>query len=200
MRRRAIHGQRGFTLLEVIVALAVTGLLVASVYAAVDAAVDARDRNAEVQQGARRERNARMLLSSLLRSARVDPAIAGSAFRGEDRPGGRDELGFVGVLALPLLGHSGGEAVRVRVRTEPGQGLVLTVASATGTPAGKGVVLLPGVEALEARYRDPETGAWQSAWTRPDALPDAVALAFVAEPPLPILFVHLPVRATPVLP
>ncbi|MGH7558476.1 MAG: PulJ/GspJ family protein [Gemmatimonadota bacterium] len=194
---RVRRGRGGFTLLEVIVALAITGLLVAAVYAAVDAASDAQERNRAVQEEARRQRNAWMVLSALLRSARVDPAVADPEFRGADTAGGA-ELRFVSALGVPLLGYAAGETVRVSLKVEPGQGLLLTLADAwRPAPTARGLVLLPRVEAIEARYREPESGVWQETWGQPAGLPDAVAIAFVSPTPLPTLLVELPVRVAP---
>lgn len=197
---RERRGRGGFTLLEVIVALAITGLLVAAVYAAVDVAVQAQERNRVVQEEARRQRNARMVLSALLRSARLDPEVADPAFQGADGLGG-DALRFVSTLGVPLLGHAAGETIRVHLRAEPGRGLLLTLADAwRPAPTPRGLVLAPDVEAIEARYRDPDTGVWEETWARPHDLPDAVAIAFVSAAPLPTLLIELPVRVVPAPP
>lgn len=191
------RGRDGFTLLEVIVALAITGLLVAAVYAAVDAAADAQSRNREVQEEARRQRNGRMVLSSLLRSAHLQPAVEDPEFHGARGATG-SSLRFVSTLGVPLLGHPAGQTVHVHLRAEPGAGLLLTLADAwRPAPAARGLVLSPDVEAIEARYRDPATGQWQETWARPGELPAAVAIAFLSESPLPTLLVELPIRVAP---
>ncbi|MCI0636701.1 MAG: prepilin-type N-terminal cleavage/methylation domain-containing protein [Actinobacteria bacterium] len=194
--RRRSGSKVGFTLLEVVVALAITGLLVGAVYAAIAAAIGAHDRNRALQEALRRERNTRMIVSALLRSARLDPATPETAFFGSDGGTRGDEIAFSSVLGVSLAGWEGGEQVRVRLWGGR-DGLLLELAPEHGAGNADTLLLLSSVAGVEARYRDPGSGEWLHAWTRREALPDAVALAFVAEPPIPALLVEVAAVAVP---
>lgn len=190
----------GFTLLELVIALAIAGLVVGAVYAAVDTATSAHDRNLAQQAEARRERNVRAIVSALLRSARLDPAAPGTAFVGsEGEASGGDQLGFSTVIGIPLGGWEAGERVRARLSAGR-EGLQLEIVPEDGAGRPDTLDLLPRVTAIEARYREPGSGEWLYAWDRSDALPDAVALAFEADPPIPTLLVEVPAVAVPARP
>lgn len=184
---------RGFTLIELVVALAISGLVVLTVVLAVGAASDAATRNADLQESARRDRNARMVLVSLLRSSRVQPG-RGEAFVGLDAagsPSGGDELAFTATPGLALGSHGEGEPIRVRVwRSSPG--IVAEIAPVAAPGAADTLLLFPGVDAMEIRYLDPSSGAWLDAWDSPAGRPGGIAIGFGRERPLPALVLHLP--------
>lgn len=190
---RRASAASGFTLIELVVALAISGLVVLTVVLAVGAASDAAARNAELQESARRDRNARMVLASLLRSARIEPE-RGEAFVGLDAreaPSGRDELGFTATPGVALGPHGEGEPVHVRV-WRASRGIVAEIAPVATPGAADTLLLFPGADAMEIRYLDPLSGAWLDAWESPDRGPGGIAIGFGRERPLPTLVLHLP--------
>ena len=219
--RRAPHGRRppGFTLVEVIVALTTTVLVAGAVYLTASTALASAERNRAVQREARTQRNARMVLTALLRSARADVVTEDARFMGVDAAhapsgSGSDELQLVGALGFPFARYPTGEPLRVRLwlGATPGAGraLLLELAPWPGRDRGRGaggadtVVLFAHLDGVEISYRDPVTAAWLDTWDHPGLLPAAVAIEFrsVAPAPyggtgpLPPLVVNLPGRRT----
>ena len=217
--RRAPHGRRapGFTLVEVVVALTATVLVAGAVYLAASTALVSAERNRAVQREARTQRNARMVLTALLRSARADVVTEDARFMGVDAAHaptgsgsgsgwGSDELQLVGALGFPFARYPTGEPLRVRLwlGATPGAGraLLLELAPWPGRDRGRGaggadtVVLFAHLDGVEISYRDPVTGAWLDSWDRPGLLPAAVAIEFRSAAPLPPLVVNLPGRRT----
>lgn len=188
---------RGFTLVEILVAIAIAGLLTSGVYLALDRVAGASERNRQVQERARHARNARSVLTALLRGARPERGI--DAFRGLDGgdvPSGSDELRFRSALGVPFAGLAAGEPLRVRVRLREAEpaGVVLEVAPASSlvrypTKAENGtrvlstdpgarvdtLLLFPGARSLEASYRGTD-GRWRDAWRQAGSLPSVVRL------------------------
>jgi prepilin-type N-terminal cleavage/methylation domain-containing protein len=221
--KRAPHGRRapGFTLVEVIVALTATVLVAGAVYLTASTALASAERNRAVQREARTQRNARMVLTALLRSARADVVTEDARFMGVDAAhapsgsgSGSDELQLVGALGFPFARYPTGEPLRVRLwlGATPGAGRALLMELAPygrtglqpwprphrGGDAGGAdtVVLFAHLDGAEIRYRDPVTSAWLDSWDRPGLLPAAVAIELRSVAPLPPLVVNLPRRRT----
>jgi prepilin-type N-terminal cleavage/methylation domain-containing protein len=189
---------RGFTLVELVVALAISGIVVLTVVLAVGVASDAAARNADLQESARQDRNARMLLTTILRSARVAPSRDGG-FVGLDAaeaPSGGDELAFTSIPGVALGGQRPGEPLTVRL-WRSNDGIVAGLA-----PLERGgsvgvidtLLLFPGADAMEIRYLDPVQAEWLDAWELSDRLPGAIAIGFGRDRPLPALVLHLRAR------
>ena len=217
--RRAPHGRRapGFTLVEVVVALTATVLVAGAVYLAASTALVSAERNRAVQREARTQRNARMVLTALLRSARADVVTEDARFMGVDAAHaptgsgsgsgwGSDELQLVGALGFPFARYPTGEPLRVRLwlGATPGAGQALLMALQPWPGPDRGgdaggadtVVLFAHLDGVEISYRDPVTRAWLDSWDRPGLLPAAVAIEFRSVAPLPPLVVNLPGRRT----
>src|SRR5688572_17673320 len=211
-RRPTRCASAGFTLVEVLVALTATVLVAGAVYFAFSTALASAERNRAAQEAARSQRNARMVLTALLRSARADVMTDDGRFRGVDAahaPSGSDELRLVGALGFPFARYSAGEPLRVRLWlgvTPEGEGvaaaraLLVELAPWGGRgrdPGADTVVLFPALDGTEITYRDPSSGVWLSDWDRPGLLPGAVAIEFQSAPPerpVPAMVVNLPVR------
>ena len=187
----------GFTLIEVVVAMTVTAVVAAVVYLVASTALASAERNRAVQREARTERNARMVLTALLRSARADIAP-------EDRfKGVSDELRLVGALGFPFARYPAGEPLRVHIwlSAPPARALILELApwpGRDGGGAGGGadtVVLFARLDGAEITYRDLVRDVWLDDWDRPPPLlPAAVSIEFHSVPPIPPLVVSLPGR------
>src|SRR5438094_3100281 len=124
----------GFTLIEVIVVITVTAIIAIAVYLTVSAAIASAQRSRAVQLEARTQRNARMVLTALLRSARADIAP-------EDRfKGVSDELRLVGALGFPFARYPAGEPLRVHIwlSAPPARALILELAPWPGRDGGGG--------------------------------------------------------------
>ncbi len=175
-RRRA-----GFTLLEMIVALIVTGLVALASYAALDAGLATRDRIGGALRERESTRLARTMLEDALRHA-VERGDAGIPFAADDGAGG-DVLAFDTRGVTSPLGASALSHVELR-------GATLSV-----TPLEeRGAALrspLAGVRGIRISTLGPD------GWGSPDVadhLPDAVRVEFVPLPggtPLAPLVVKL---------
>ena len=205
----------GFTLVEVIVALTATVLVAGAVYLTASTALASAERNRAVQREARTQRNARMVLTDLLRSARGDVVTEDARFMGVDAAhapsgsgsgSGSDELQLVGALGFPFARYPTGEPLRVRLwlGATPGAGRALLLELTPWPGRDRGgraggadtVVVFAHLDGAEISYRDPVTRAWLASWDRPGLLPAAVAIEFRSVAPLPPLVVNLPGRRT----
>src|SRR2546428_6510598 len=194
----------GFTLIEVIVAITVTAIVAVAVYLAASTAIASAARSRAVKQEARTQRNARMVLTALLRSARAEATTEDARFVGVDgarTASGSDELRLVGALGLPFARYPAGEPLRVHVwvgvHSPPARALILELAPWPERDGGGAdtVVLFARLDGAEITYRDPVRDVWLDDWDRPPPLlPAAVAIEFRSVSPIPPLVVNLPGR------
>jgi prepilin-type N-terminal cleavage/methylation domain-containing protein len=174
MRRRA------FTLIEVMVAIVVTGLVVALAYTAAQAGFDTEERTARVRTGSEADAVGRAMIGNALRHALPgiiggDTVFALEAYRVNDRAlvglrfltrGVIEPFGATGTWEVTV--RPGSEGLRIEGRPVDSR----DTAPITGT--------LPGVRAIEVRVRgrDARQG-WLDAWVSPDRSPAAVAITFL---------------------
>lgn len=167
--------RRGFTLLEIMVALVVTGLVVSVAYATLQAGFDTSDRMTNAQEGDEREVVARAMLSSALRHAvpgtiggepvfvlRDEPQGDGLRFltRGVSEPLGASEVWEVSLLPGPLGTQFDGRQV--------------------DHPSRSFTTLLRRVHALNVRVRGRDfRDGWLETWNAPDRSPAAVSISFL---------------------
>lgn len=174
--------RRGFTLLELLVALALAGVVALLVYGAAQAAFDAEARLARERRALQAERAMRTLLEDALRNARSAPRPGDPAFILETgtsaRGGPEDRLTFVTRGGFPPL--TADADWRVTVEATPAGLAVSAVPLGVRAPpriAG----LVAGVTGLEVRVQAAGGGAWTGAWPTLAALPRAVRLTFWAD-------------------
>lgn len=163
-------GQSGMTLVELVVALALLGLIVGALAAAIGAGVNA---NASVDARAQGDETLRVAHTTLRR-------YVGQARPVKWRAGAREQIGFVGdaqslgfTAIMPPWPGSGG-FYRVRVALEEragGMALVLRRAPTAGerrdydlADAAGATVLAEGVAAIRFSYFGQDDGARESAW------------------------------------
>jgi prepilin-type N-terminal cleavage/methylation domain-containing protein len=174
--------RNAFTLVEVMVALVVTGLVVSIAYASVQAGLETSDRMAAARTGEERERVARALLSRAIRHA-VPGAIGGQpVFVLRDQPSG-DELIFRTRGVSEPLGAAGVWEVAL-VQTQDGMRLT---GIAVGDSSVTFTTLLPRMRRIDVRVlgRDVRDG-WFENWPFMDRSPVAVTIAFMDENGRPI--------------
>ena len=171
--------RRAFTLIEVTVALVVTGLVVSMAYAALQAGFDTSDRLTSVRAGAEREIVARSILSSALRHA-LPGTIGGERVfvlreNGQGAVPG-DELVFRTRGVLEPLGATDVWEVALLNTTA---GMRLTARAVDGSGSSFSAIL-PRVHAIDVRVRgrDPRDG-WLETWLAADRSPVAVSIAFL---------------------
>jgi prepilin-type N-terminal cleavage/methylation domain-containing protein len=197
-----MRARRAFTLIEIMVALVVTGLVVSLAYAAAQSGFDTEGRLTRARDGAESEAVARTLIADALRHALPglrggSPVFAISDVR--DAKGNVSEgLRFLTRGLVPPLGTSapwemtlspGPEGLAIRARP-------LEEARTSGISA-----LLPNVKRIDVRVRsrDQRTG-WLAAWTDMDVSPTAVSIAFLdsaGRPVGPPLIVRIGMEAAP---
>lgn len=173
-------GDRGFTLVEMAAALAVTGLVVTAGWAGLAALSDARSAARSAHDRAVSAANARATLESWLRSATL-------LVRADDRAAGAHplhELVFVTAHGGDLW--PGARRIRLRVDLDastPHRGLVATLRDPDdpASPATT-VELAPeatGVE-LSYRFRRGDGGEWMSRWPDEESrVPSAVRIRLI---------------------
>lgn len=180
--RRAASVSPGFTLIEMAVALAITGMVVAAGYAGLSVLSDTRSAAGDRHRRILGAVNARATLDQWLRSTTelLETAPRSTGAHPLDR------MVFVTADGGDLW--PGPRRVRLRVDIDPStppRGLVATL-----RPAGEGsgapvtISLAPEATGVEIRYRIRRRGAWRWAdrWREEDAhraLPTAVRIRLV---------------------
>lgn len=172
--------RRAFTLIEVMVAIVVTGVVVSIAYATMQAGFETTDRLALAQSGDEREIVARSILSRALRHA-VPGTIGGSpVFILRDRSEGAelgDELRFRTRGVTEPLGAS--EVWEVSLMPLP-DGVHLDAYAVDDTVTRFSSVL-PRLRSIDIRVRGRDfRDGWLETWSVPDRSPVAVSIAFLA--------------------
>ena len=173
--------RRGFTLLELLVAIVLAGVVALLVYGAARAGADTQARLTASRRRWQAERAMRTLLEDALRNARpaMRPGDAAFALRARTSSTGipQDDLTFVTRGGFPPLTADADWRVTIEI-AEAGGGLsVIAVPLGVRTPARLAGVL-PGVTGLEIRVLPPGGGSWTRQWALPSGFPRAVALTF----------------------
>jgi prepilin-type N-terminal cleavage/methylation domain-containing protein len=167
--------RRGFTLIEVIVALVVTGLVVSLAYATMQAGLDTSDRLESAQQVDEREGVARALLSRALRHAAPGTIGGSPVFVLLDQPRG-DELRFLTRGVSEPLGAS--ELWELSLTSSEG-GIRLSGRS-TENPSRSFQSTIPRVRAIDVLVRGRDfREAWLQTWLAQDRSPVAVSIEFL---------------------
>jgi prepilin-type N-terminal cleavage/methylation domain-containing protein len=178
----------GLTLIELVVALTITGLAMAAGYGALGAIVDHRQRVEERSAAVARAAAERGMLESWLAGTHLTVEEGGPAFRGLDGVSGDsadDELTILTTASTPI--GSGETAVRLYVdrdeRTAE-RGLTATFAEWPGTLARR-LEIDPRVTGLQIRYRSSLlTGAaWLPSWISTSILPVGVEVTLTGDGP-----------------
>lgn len=167
-----------FTLLEVLVAIIVTGLVVSIAWAAMQAGLETSDRLERSREGAERETVARAMLSRALRHA-LPGTIGGDPVfvlaEGEGTPPG-DALRFRTRGVLEPQGATG--VWEVSLGPVP-EGVRLTGRSVDGSSAPFSATLRE-VRAIDVRVRGRDArDGWLDTWPAPQRSPVAVSIAFL---------------------
>ena len=167
--------RRGFTLIEIMVALVVTGLVVSVAYATLQAGFDTSERLTNAHDGDEREIVARTMLSNALRHA-VPGTIGGEpVFVVLDDARG-DGLRFLTRGVSEPLGAS--EVWEVSL--VPGSEGTQFDAHEVGNPSRSFTTLLRRVNGLNVRVRGRDfRDGWLETWNAPDRSPVAVSISFL---------------------
>ncbi|MCC6769871.1 MAG: prepilin-type N-terminal cleavage/methylation domain-containing protein [Gemmatimonadaceae bacterium] len=180
--RAASAAQRGFTLIEVMVSLVITGLVTTLAYAALQAGFDADQRLAAHRAGAGRQAVVRALLADVLRHevegvrggdevfALIDRVRADGAAADSLRVTTRGVVAPLGASA-PWTVAIWLSADTLRIEGQP-------LAHESTTPPLS--MRLPGVTALDVSALGRGlAAAWMSSWPEADVSPDAFAISMV---------------------
>ena len=194
MRARA-----GMTLIELLVALTITGLVLAAGYAAFSTIADRREAIAAITEEAVRAASVRATLSDWLAGARMDIQSSQETFRGldgvsDDLPD--DQLTFLTAAGTPLGERE--TIVRLlidRDEATPERGLVAEL-SDRRRRALRRLELLPAASSLDLQYLFGMQGArrWLPSWISSSVMPVGIqaTIGAVSTDSLPPLF-RLPI-------
>lgn len=178
------------TLLELVVALTITGAALAAGYGAFATIVDQRARLTAATDSVARAAAIRRTVSDWLRGARVGAGgpegLVVTDFRGLDGASGvssDDEISFLTDARTPLGDMQA--LVRLYIDRDP-QTAERGLTAALTDPRGAGVrrfELAPEIGGLDARYRSTFVGGgrWLPSWITRTLLPDGIEIRFEPE-------------------
>jgi len=199
--RPSARPSAGFTLLELVVGLTITGLAISSGYAALASIIDHRSRAEAVLDTSIRAASERRLLRGWLRGARITPEQSEVGFSGldgehEDQPD--DALIFL--TTPPTDQHPGELLIRLFVDRDtltPERGLVASLTDWPGT-ARRLLEIDSRVTGLDIRYFSIPLGerGWLPSWISRSILPSGVEVRLSGDslPPLVALPLLVPVE------
>ena len=179
------RNENGFTLVEVLVALAVTALLLTAVYQTVSSAANARQKLA-VENG--RHHAARIVFERIgreLQSLHFVASDARTRFNGGDT---RELLSFTSTASTPLAKEPGLPArISYQIELDPETAttayrLTRTESAALTVDTGRAYRLADDLGTIEIRFF--ANGRWTDRWdsAAEQALPDAVSLTLAIGP------------------
>ena len=177
------RARRGFTLLELLVAIVLAGVVALLVYGAAGAAAEVQERLGEQRGAVQSARAMRVAVGDALRNARPALAYGDTAFVLDDRTdeSGRpaDRLSFVAAGVLPPLTPDADWAVTIEPTPD---GLVLAAVPLGFAEPRRVVARLAGVVGLDVRVLPPDRGqSWTDRWDQRAKLPRAVELTYWAD-------------------
>lgn len=178
--------RKAFTLIEVIVALVLTGLVALLAYGSAQAGFDTADRLDDYRQGTESEALMRGMLSDALRHVADAPAGGPASFRVERASRSSDALAFVtrGVTAP----HGAGPLWMMTVRSSP-RGLWLHAEPLEDTAAADIDAFASELTGISVRALN-DDGAWVREWTTGQRTPAAIEISFSGlRSPVPTLLV-----------
>jgi prepilin-type N-terminal cleavage/methylation domain-containing protein len=167
--------RRAFTLVEVIVALTIAGLIALAARAAIVGGLDTQERLARHTAAGEADARFRALLIDGFRHMADAPAPGLQPFTLRDTVH-NDVPGHVAEFYSRGFAHPAGTGQTVLVRVAPSpEGLTLSVEAPDGSLLLRGT--LTDVAAMRVRARAPG-GDWVAMWPRTLQLPTAVEIAF----------------------
>ena len=175
-----MRSRRAFTLLELIVSIAVAGTIALLVYGSASAGLDTRDALDRYRIGSESEMRSRAVLADALRHA-TDETDGGDAFVLVDATDARgmpgDRLSFVTRGVATPLGASG----RWNVSLEPTPAGVVIRAVPMGDAGVEAsgaamTALLPDVRGVDVKASSLADPSWSPTWTSTRQLPHAVRI------------------------
>jgi prepilin-type N-terminal cleavage/methylation domain-containing protein len=198
-------GRRAFTLLEIMLAVAILGMMALAIYRFVSANLVAVRLSSELNEVDARYAGLANLLTEQLRDLPSGQgALLGGPFKLENRS--RDEMTWVCPAGPGLLTRYATGDYSVTLRARPmakGDRLELGIAreaedDENPVPENQAwIPLLSDLKSVEIRYFDPRLNAWVDRWTDRGTLPHLVRLTIErADSPVPWEVV-LPLRRLP---
>jgi prepilin-type N-terminal cleavage/methylation domain-containing protein len=191
--------QDGFTLIELIVGLAISSVAIAAGFGALGIVQDRGDAAEEVNRLALSGATQRSLLMDWLAGARFE-APTDEAFTGLDAESGglpMDELLLPTTARTPLSNVS--TVVRLYIDEDPDtpeMGLMAEMSITSLSTEPRRIAIVPSAGAMEIRYLPEADGAgWEDGWMGRNALPRGLEITLwpaVAESLPPLL--QLPIR------
>lgn len=171
--------RRGFTLLELLVAVVLTGVVALLVYGTTQAGLDSETRLAAQRRVLQSERAMQTLLEDALRNARPAPRPTDPAFTLDARTSARglpaDRLTFVSRGGFPPLTADADWQITIEATAA---GLAATATPLGVRAASRLAGLLPGVTGLEIRVQPPGTSEWTGQWPLATVFPRAVEVTY----------------------
>jgi prepilin-type N-terminal cleavage/methylation domain-containing protein len=179
---RLLPTRRAFTLLEVMLAVAILSLLTVSLFRFVSANLDALQHSTETSEDKQAVLGAINLLQGQLNElpAKGQGLLAGQALKFKDLPS--DQIQWRTRGGVGLLTTAAEEDYRVTMmlakpddKTAPILDLMLRRQALTGTEKKEDwVVLIPKCAAIEFRYFDQRLNAWLERWNDQNVRPSLV--------------------------
>jgi prepilin-type N-terminal cleavage/methylation domain-containing protein len=175
-----MKARRAFTLLELIVSIAIAGIIALLVYGSASAGFDTRDAVARHQAGAEAELKIRSLLVDALRHASDESNPGALAFELVDGTDARgmpaDRLMLLTRGIVPPLGASA--LWRLTVSVSPA-GLAVAASPADAASAGAALAgVVSHVRGLDVAIMLLGDDQWRNAWSSSGQVPSAVRLTF----------------------
>lgn len=198
-------GRRAFTLLEIMLAVVILGMMALAIYRFVGANLTAVRLSSQLnEENARYSGLASLLTAQLQDLPPGQGTLLGEPFKFNNRS--RDEMTWICSAGPGLLTRyaTGDYSVTLRARPmEKGDLLELGIARESqddGKPVAESqswIPLLSNLDSLQIRYFDPRLNAWVERWTDRSTLPHLVRLTIERAGSAVPWEVVLPLRRTP---
>jgi prepilin-type N-terminal cleavage/methylation domain-containing protein len=169
--------KRGLTLIEVLVALVIAGIIALVARSALVAGMDTQDRLTAHTTRTEGDARFRALIVQALRHIADAPAVGMQAFALRDTVVEGGAASHIAEFYSRGLAHPAGTGAVTRVRLAPSaEGLTIVAIGPDGATLLSGVA--PGIGGMRMRLRRVGTGDWVDAWPRSLVTPAAVAIEF----------------------